>query len=128
METTQTQPKNKAEAIELIVSRLPLLKSIPATEIPTETEARTWLAPCFVDKGKPYFRKTEPTEAGPEARLLWRLIKWQFGNGNLHGLFFAQRLAGPEVLRKAEVLAIICGILSGRQTATDRWSAALYGR
>ena len=113
-------PENKAEAIELIVSRLPLLQSIPQAEIPTEAEARAWLAPCFVDKGKPYFRKTIPADAPTESRLLWRLIRWQFGNGNLYGLFAAQHMAAPEVVKKAETLATVCAILSGRRTAGGR--------
>lgn len=120
-------PENKAEAIELIVSRLPLLQSLPPEEIPTEAEARAWLDACFVEKGKPYFRKTEPGKAPTESRLLWRLIRWQFGNGNLYGLFAAQRMAAPEVVKKAETLATVCAILSGRRTAADRWREALYG-
>ena len=119
---------NTQKLAEIVIAKLPLL-SLPATELTSELQIRTWLAAAFKDTETGFaFRKTWPKDnADKEAECFWRVLKWHFSPGNLSGLFAARMLC-REAYPKAETLASIIAVLSGQTPAVNAWQRALYGR
>ena len=120
----------KEQLTRAIVSRLPLLHSLPPAEIPTPDQARAWIDGAFREvSGCAICRKSWPKGATDKgAETFWRLLLWEFGAGNLSGIYRAQWIApDPDTFAKAQTLATVCAVYSGRRTASDRWREALHG-
>ena len=128
MDTTQhhTRVASFAALVETKVRTL----SLPDSEIPSAEEVRAWIACAFREtRAGVTFRRTWPRNHAPGmpgAEAFWRLLKWQLSPGSLGGLFTARyRCPDRGTFDRATTLATVCAVLSGRETASDRWARAV---
>lgn len=113
----------KSEFITTVTSKLALLDM---TDKPTVEQATQWLdAITYESKGRVRLYVRAPKKVSIEAEAALKLIRWHFGPGNLGPIMSIRWMVPRDVLPKIETLATLIAVLSGRTTATDKWSAAL---
>ena len=128
MDTTQ-QNTRVASFAALVENKVRAL-SLPDSEIPSAEEVRAWIACAFREtRAGVTLRKTWPhghAPGMPGAEAFWRVLRWQLSPGTLGGLFTARLCCADKgTFDRAETLATVCAVMSGRDTAADRWSRAL---
>jgi len=109
----------KTKLAAAIYNSLPMDKLSDKLAKPDATEAIKALAGCLNSRtGK--WRKTLPSRSCQESQLLWRLVKFHCGNGNLWGFPW---FADADQRDRLDTLAIV--MLKGHSRAAEAWRQAL---
>lgn len=100
-----------------VSGNLKLLRDKGNVAVPSDDTARLALAGCFSQRDGRW-RKTKPSNE--LSALLWQLVKFHRGSGNLWGWpWFADEQTRDEL----DTLAVL--LLGGESRAVNAWQAAL---
>lgn len=111
----------KTKLATAIFNALPMDKLSDKVAKPDATEAIKAIAGCLNSRsGK--WRKTVPSRSCQESQLLWRLVKFHGGNGNLWGFPW---FADHDTRERMDTLAQV--MRDGHSSAADAWRKAMHG-
>tara|TARA_R110002050_G_scaffold149887_1_gene276541 strand:- start:159 stop:524 length:366 start_codon:yes stop_codon:yes gene_type:complete len=112
---------DKTRLATAIFNALPMNKLSDKVAKPDATEAIKAIAGCLNSRnGK--WRKTVPSRSCQESQLLWRLVRFHGGNGDLWGFpWFADHDTRDRMDTLAQVMH------NGHSSAADAWRKAMHG-
>ena len=118
---THMKNTDKTKLATAIFKALPMDKLSDKVAKPDATEAIKAIAGCLNSRnGK--WRKTVPSRSCQESQLLWRLVKFHGGNGNLWGFPW---FADHDTRERMDTLAQV--MRDGHSSAADAWRKAMHG-
>ena len=118
---THMKNAEKTKLATAIFKALPMDKVSDKVAKPDATEAIKAIAGCLNSRnGK--WRKTVPSRSCQESQLLWRLVKFHGGNGNLWGFPW---FADHDTRERMDTLAQV--MRNGHSSAADAWRKAMHG-
>ena len=116
---TEMKNTEKTELAAAIYKSLPMDKVSDKLAKPDATEAIKAIAGCLNARNGNW-RKTLPSRSCEESQLLWRLVKFHCGNGNLWGFPWFADAAKRDRL---DTLALV--MLKGQSRAAEAWREVL---